>query len=64
MDSEWLSSRTSLHLKDEVLDTSRSVHTQNIIVFILVLYANRMQIEWTDSLLEEAWGSDYGDTSE
>ena len=47
MHSEWLSSRTSFQLKDEVLDTSEplfgSVQTPNIIVFILVLYANRVE---------------------
>ena len=45
--SERLSSRTSFQLEDEVLDTSNplfgSVQTQYIIVFILVLYANRVK---------------------
>ena len=48
--TEQLSSRTSFQLEDEVLDTSDSyfggVHPQNIIVFILVLYANR----WAGSI--------------
>ena len=38
VDSEQLSSRTNFQLEDQL--------------FILVLYANRMQIGWTDSLLE------------
>ena len=39
--------RSSFQLEEEVLDTSEplfgSVQTQNIIVFILVLYANRVE---------------------
>ena len=50
--SERLSSRTSFQLEDEVLDTSEplfgSIRTPNIIVFILVLYANRVEGKpWT-----------------
>ena len=44
---ERLSLRISFQLEDEALDTSEplfgSVHTQNIIVFILVLYANGVE---------------------
>ena len=53
MDSERLSSRTSFQLEEEFLDTSEpqfgSVHivrspgSFSIIVFILVLYANRVE---------------------
>ena len=45
--SERLSSRTSFQLEDEVLETYKplfgSVQTPNIIVFILVFYANRVE---------------------